>query len=120
MFSNLTRTIPFVAALALAAVFSTPASAAHEEAIATVNGVAVPKSRFDLLLSSQTSQAQEDTPAFREELREIMITREVLVQEAGGRCADRQGNPLRIDAGSMIAATEPVFDHICRIVRWDE
>ncbi len=85
MFSNLTRTIPFVAALALAAVFSTPASAADEEAIATVNGVAVPKSRFDLLLSSQTSQGQEDTPAFREELREIMITREVLVQEAERR-----------------------------------
>ncbi len=85
MFRNLTRTIPLLAALMFAAVFSTPASAADEEAIATVNGVAVPKSRFDLLLSSQTSQGQQDTPAFREELREIMITREVLVQEAERR-----------------------------------
>jgi peptidyl-prolyl cis-trans isomerase C len=85
MFQIFTRTIPLVAALTLAAVFSTPASATDEEAIATVNGVAVPKSRFDLLLTSQTSQGQQDTPAFREELREIMITREVLVQEAERR-----------------------------------
>jgi peptidyl-prolyl cis-trans isomerase C len=85
MFQIFTRTIPLVAALTLAAVFSTPAIATDEEAIATVNGVTVPKSRFDLLLTSQTSQGQQDTPAFREELREIMITREVLVQEAERR-----------------------------------
>ncbi len=85
MSRKLTHTIPLVAALTLAAVFSTAAMAADGEAIATVNGVAVPKSRFDLLLTSQTSQGQEDTPAFREELREIMITREVLVQEAERR-----------------------------------
>jgi len=85
MFQTFTRTIPLVAALSLAAMFSAPAIAADEEAIATVNGVAVPKSRFDLLLTSQTSQGQQDTPAFREELREIMITREVLVQEAERR-----------------------------------
>jgi peptidyl-prolyl cis-trans isomerase C len=89
MFRNLIHTIPLAAALSLAAVFSTPASAADEEAIATVNGVAVPKSRFDLLLESQTSQGQQDTPAFREELREIMITREVLVQEAERRKMDQ-------------------------------
>lgn len=35
-----------------------------------------------MLLGSPTSQGQQDTPEFREELREIMITREVLAQEA--------------------------------------
>ncbi len=79
--------------LATAAFFLTnlsmPAVAAEDEAVATVNGVPVPKSRFDLLLNSQTSQGQEDTPAFREELREIMITREVLVQEAKRRDMDK-------------------------------
>ncbi len=71
-----------------AATLSMPAYSADEDAVATVNGVAVPKARFDLLLSSQTTQGQEDTPAFREELREIMITREVLTQEARRRKLD--------------------------------
>lgn len=68
--------------LLIAVTLSMPAFSATEEAIATVNGVTVPKSRFDLLLAGQTSQGQQDTPEFREELREIMITREVLAQEA--------------------------------------
>ncbi len=68
---------------------SAPAVSAEKEAVAKVNGVVVPKSRFDLLLNSQTSQGQQDTPAFREELREIMITREVLVQEAKRREMDQ-------------------------------
>ncbi|MGD8476104.1 MAG: peptidylprolyl isomerase [Burkholderiales bacterium] len=86
--------------MAIAALFtmalSAPANAADEatdaaaadnanEAVATVNGVIVPKSQFEMLLESQVSQGQEDTQAFREELREIMITREVLVQEAKRR-----------------------------------
>lgn len=79
----------YVAALLLATIVTAPAIAAEEEAVATVNGVPVPKSRFDLLLTSQTSQGQQDTPAFREDLREIMITREVLVQEAKRREMDQ-------------------------------
>ncbi len=79
----------YVAALLLATIFSVPAIAAEDDAVATVNGVPVPKSRFDLLLTSQTSQGQQDTPAFREDLREIMITREVLVQEAKRREMDQ-------------------------------
>ncbi len=79
----------YVAALLLATILSVPAIAAEEEAVATVNGVPVPKARFDLLLTSQTSQGQQDTPAFREDLREIMITREVLVQEAKRREMDQ-------------------------------
>jgi peptidyl-prolyl cis-trans isomerase C len=74
--------------LALMAFFAIAMSApaiAEEEAVATVNGVAIPKSQFDLLLNGQVSQGQQDTPAFREELRDIMITREVLVQEAKRR-----------------------------------
>ncbi len=82
----------YVAALLLATILSVPAIAAEEEAVATVNGVPVPKARFDLLLTSQTSQGQQDTPAFREDLREIMITREVLVQEAKRREMDQSEN----------------------------
>jgi peptidyl-prolyl cis-trans isomerase C len=84
----------------LAAVLSIPANAAEDDAVATVNGVPVPKTRFDLLLTSQTSQGQQDTPAFREELREIMITREVLVQEAKRREMD-QGEEYKAQLDAM-------------------
>lgn len=88
-----------ILALLLAATVSFPALCADEDAVATVNGVAVPKARFDLLLSSQTTQGQADTPAFREELREIMITREVLAQEALRRKLDESDDyKQQIDA----------------------
>jgi len=77
-----------VTALVIATI-SAPAIAADEDAVATVNGVAIPKSQFDLLLNSQISQGQQDSPAFREELREIMITREVLAQDAKRREMDQ-------------------------------
>jgi peptidyl-prolyl cis-trans isomerase C len=89
MYRIFTITTQIAAALMLVAAVPGFALAQEEEAIATVNGVIVPKSRFDLLVTSQTSQGQQDTPAFREELREIMITREVLVQEAERREMDQ-------------------------------
>ena len=90
----------FITASLIAAVLSVSAAiAAEEDAIATVNGVPVPKSRFDLLLTSQTSQGQQDSPQFREDLREIMITREVLVQEAKRREMDQNDDYLtQLDA----------------------
>ena len=78
--------------LLFAAILSMPAFSADEDAVATVNGVAVSKARFDLLLSSQTTQGQDDSPEFREELREIMITREVLSQEAKRRKLDEKNS----------------------------
>jgi len=75
------------------------AAAAEDDAIAVVNGVAIPKTRYDLLLSSQVQQGEQDTPAFREELREIMITREVLAQEAQRRKLDQSDQfKAQIDA----------------------
>lgn len=72
--------------LLLAALLPMPAFAAEststEAAVAKVNGVSVPRTRFDMIMRSQTTQGQPDTPEFREELREVLITREVLAQEA--------------------------------------
>jgi peptidyl-prolyl cis-trans isomerase C len=57
--------------------------------IAKVNGVSIPESRFELVAQGQISQGQQDGPQFREELREILITREVLAQEAVRRKLDK-------------------------------
>jgi peptidyl-prolyl cis-trans isomerase C len=50
----------------------------------------IPQSRFDLVVKSQLAQGQQqDTPQFRDELRDVLITREVLAQEALKRKLDK-------------------------------
>lgn len=55
---------------------------ADNEIMAIVNGVEISKTKFEMLVTTQTSQGQPDTPEFRENLLDVMITREVLAQEA--------------------------------------
>lgn len=43
---------------------------------------------------------------------------QLIVAEAGGRCADRDGVPLQLDSGSIIAANGHVFDELTSLVRW--
>lgn len=86
---------------------SKPKPAAKSEAkpdskknVAVVNGVGIPQARLDFVAKSQLAQAQaqqgqpgqqplQDSPEFRENLREILITREVLYQEAVKRKLDK-------------------------------
>ena len=59
---------------------------------ATVNGVPIPQARVDFVAKSQVAQSQgqqQDTPEFRENVREILITREILYQEAVKRKLDK-------------------------------
>jgi peptidyl-prolyl cis-trans isomerase C len=65
------------------------AADASGKSIAKVNGVNIPHSRFDIVAKNQISQGQEDSPQFREDLREVLITREVLAQEALKRKLDK-------------------------------
>ena len=73
---------------------------AKQKNVATVNGIGIPKSRLDFVAKSQLAQAQQqqgqpgqqplqDTPEFRDNLREILITREILYQEAVKRKLDK-------------------------------
>ena len=50
--------------------------------VAKVNGVAIPQSRFELLLKVNAAQGQPDTPDVRSRMRDALITREVISQEA--------------------------------------
>lgn len=59
---------------------------------AIVNGVPIPEARVDFVAKSQVAQSQgqqQDTPEFRENVREILITRELLYQEAIKRKLDK-------------------------------
>ena len=57
--------------------------------IAKVNGMAIPQSRMDLPLLNATAQGQPDTPDLRNRIREELITREMVSQEAARRGLDK-------------------------------
>jgi peptidyl-prolyl cis-trans isomerase C len=54
--------------------------------IAVVNGKAIPSSRADVMVKQMASQGQADSPQLRNAVKEELINREVLMQEA-----DKQG-----------------------------
>lgn len=54
--------------------------------LAVVNGKPVPSSRADTMIKQMAAQGQQDTPQLRAMVKEELINREILVQEA-----DREG-----------------------------
>lgn len=42
----------------------------------------------------------------------------LLIEEAGGRCSDRSGAPLRIDSGHIIASNRQLFEAVLDAVNW--
>jgi peptidyl-prolyl cis-trans isomerase C len=50
--------------------------------LAVVNGKSIPSSRADLMVKQAATQGQADTPELRKMVKEELINREVLVQEA--------------------------------------
>ncbi|MFJ3054344.1 peptidylprolyl isomerase [Herbaspirillum sp. NPDC087042] len=67
----------------LFAIASIPAFAQN---LAVVNGKAIPSSRADLMIKQMTAQGQPDSPQLRGAVKEELINREILMQEA-----DKQG-----------------------------
>lgn len=74
-----------LAALVLAFA-AAPAAAAKDakksEKIAVVNGKSIPATRADALVSAQVAQGQPDSEDLRKAVREELVRREILVQEA--------------------------------------
>jgi peptidyl-prolyl cis-trans isomerase C len=73
------------------------APAAAQDRVATVNGVAIPKSRIDLILKAQAQRGTPDSPQLRGDLRERLILREVVAQEAA-----RKGLPKNVDVQAQL------------------
>jgi len=44
----------------------------------------------------------------------------LIVEEAGGRCFDRAGGPLRLDSGNVIVASAAIANELAEVVRWTE
>ncbi len=82
---NLIRTAVLMAGLTLAA-------AAHAQggAVAKVNGVTIPQSRADILVREMTSQGRPDTPEMRDAIKQELINREIVAQEAVKKGLDKR------------------------------
>jgi peptidyl-prolyl cis-trans isomerase C len=50
--------------------------------VATVNGVAIPKARVDVVVRAQAQRGVPDSEAMRNEIKEQLIVREIVAQEA--------------------------------------
>ena len=73
------------AALLLSALISVPAIAAEKakgSAFATVNGVAIQQSTADAFIAEQKAQGAQETPELKNAVREELVRRELLAQEA--------------------------------------
>jgi peptidyl-prolyl cis-trans isomerase C len=81
---NALRTLPLVLALTGAAT----AFAAQGQGV-KVNGVTIPQSRLDFLVKNAASQGQPDSPELRNRIKDELITREVLAQEAAKKGLDK-------------------------------
>ena len=74
---KLTRYAVLVAGLMLAA-----AAHAQGDPLAKVNGVTIPQSRADILLKEMAAQGRPDTPEMRDAIKQELINREIVAQEA--------------------------------------
>ena len=92
----MTRNSIKLSALALAALLAaTPAlakKAAETGAGSTVNGKPVPQNQIDFFMAAQKAQGRPDSPELRNAVREEVIRREVLVQEAQKLGIDKKGD----------------------------
>ena len=94
---------------------------ANDEIVAIVNGVEISRTKFELLISTQTSQGQSDTPEFRENLLDVMITREVLAQEATRRKLDEDPDVIQqLQATREQLLLNALFSEIIRASEPDE
>jgi len=82
----------------LAACAAAPAFAQN---VAVVNGTPIPKARVDALVEQLVAQGQQDSPQLQAAVREELVNREILMQEA-----IREGIPSRQDVKAQMAVAQ--------------
>ena len=75
----------FKSACLFAVVTATAALPAWAQNVAVVNGKPIPSSRVDTVVKQMTAQGQQDSEQMRSMIKEELINREVLMQEADRR-----------------------------------
>jgi peptidyl-prolyl cis-trans isomerase C len=91
------RTLYRALILAFATTVSAPALAQSKAApapVATVNGKAIPQNRADALMAGQAAQGQPDSPELRQAVKEELVRREILAQEAIKKGFDKKADVM--------------------------
>jgi peptidyl-prolyl cis-trans isomerase C len=57
--------------------------------VAVVNGIPIPQSRLEFVLKMQAQQGQKETPEMRAQVRDVLVTREIIAQEAAKQGLDK-------------------------------
>jgi peptidyl-prolyl cis-trans isomerase C len=70
------------AALALLTALAVNPAFAEDKSAASVNGVSIPQTRVDTIVKNAVAQGQVDSPDLRKNIRENLIIREIVMQEA--------------------------------------
>jgi len=81
----------------LVALFVSAAMPAMAQNLAVVNGKPVPSSRADVMVKQMVAQGQQDTPELRAMIKDELINREILIQEA-----DKLGLGTHADVKSQV------------------
>jgi peptidyl-prolyl cis-trans isomerase C len=81
----------------LVALFVSAAMPAMAQNLAVVNGKPVPSSRADVMVKQMVAQGQQDTPELRAMIKDELINREILIQEA-----DKLGLGTQADVKSQV------------------
>ncbi|MGH8750931.1 MAG: peptidylprolyl isomerase [Burkholderiales bacterium] len=81
-----------LASLAVSPCFAQDAAKPKSTVVATVNGKAIPQSTFDLLVRERAAQGQPDSEDLRRTLRDELINRELLAQEAARNGTDKNAD----------------------------
>lgn len=84
-----------LAALAILSALVFNPAYAEEKSAALVNGVSIPQSRVDLAVKTELAQGQADTPELRKNIRETLIKRELMIQEADKLHLDKSPEVLQ-------------------------
>ena len=91
--------------LVVATIVSAPALAQNKAAFATVNGQAIPQYVYDAFAAEQKAQGAPDTPELKNAVKEELVRREILVQEAKKKGLDKKPDML----GQMELAKQAVL-----------
>ena len=87
--SNLSK---LASALLVGAALSTSALAAAEGTLVTVNGKAIPQSLANAFINQQKAQGATDSPELKNAVKEELIRRELLIQEAKKAGVDKKSD----------------------------
>lgn len=81
--------------LTMLGAFAFNSAYAEEKSAALVNGVSIPQSRVDAVIKAEVAQGQADSPELRKSVRENLIKRELMAQEAAKLHLDKSPEVLQ-------------------------